>query len=185
MYVCVFSGFDEFRAVDFSGTFYVNTDRDDDYVGFVFSFQSSRRFYVVMWKQVSQEYTHTLTTNPARSASLDLLPQTLPGQPGLLGEESFQGIWERWCLSQSGQLKLRPWGSPPQRPVAHRKHHTAGTHRKHYTAGTHRKHHTAGTHRKHHTAGTHRKHHTAGTHTKHHTAGKSNQMYLYSPSYIS
>ncbi|XP_068140578.1 cartilage oligomeric matrix protein isoform X2 [Drosophila tropicalis] len=49
-------GSDAFGGVDFEGTFHVTDVSDDDFVGFIFSFQSNRKFYVVEWKKGSQTY---------------------------------------------------------------------------------------------------------------------------------
>lgn len=49
-------GFHKFGGVDFEGTFFVDTDIDDDYVGFIFSYQNNANFYTVMWKKNTQTY---------------------------------------------------------------------------------------------------------------------------------
>ncbi|KMQ94456.1 cartilage oligomeric matrix protein [Lasius niger] len=55
--LCLRQGPDELSGVDFEGTFYVDDkDYDDDFVGFVFSYQDNRHFYIVSWKKSAQVY---------------------------------------------------------------------------------------------------------------------------------
>ena len=55
-------GKDRLSSVDFSGTIFVDTHNDDDFVGFVFSFQDSSNFYVVY----SAKYTNVGSQGPWR-----------------------------------------------------------------------------------------------------------------------
>ncbi|XP_038053256.1 uncharacterized protein LOC119725765 [Patiria miniata] len=50
-------------AVDYTGTMFVNTDEGNNYIGFVFGYQSNRKFYVVMWR-------HENMNNPVNMAGI-------------------------------------------------------------------------------------------------------------------
>lgn len=45
--------------MEYSGTFFVNTNSDDDIIGIVFGYQSPRKFFVASWKKSTQIYWDT------------------------------------------------------------------------------------------------------------------------------
>ena len=74
-------GYTAFNGVDFEGTFHVNTVTDDDYAGFLFSYQDSGRFYVVMWKQTEQTYWQATPFRAVAQPGLTLKVPPLPRFP--------------------------------------------------------------------------------------------------------
>ncbi|CAH1239205.1 THBS4 [Branchiostoma lanceolatum] len=118
-------GPDYFGNLDYSGTFFVNTQVDDDFVGFVFSYQSNSRFYLVSWKQAGegdggqagvQLKLVNSTTGPGHDLSLALWKgMEVPGQTKLLWEDPNKAGWSyktayRWemkHLVDTGIIRLR------------------------------------------------------------------------------
>ena len=101
-------GQDKIGGVDFEGTFFVNTQRDDDYVGFVFSYQSNSKFYVVMWKKWKQMYWKTQPFTAIAKEGIQLkLVDSIDGP----------GTWLRNAMWHTGntrdQVKLL-WEDPKQ-----------------------------------------------------------------------
>ncbi|RXG70279.1 Cartilage oligomeric matrix protein [Armadillidium vulgare] len=76
-------GFNKFQGVDFEGTFFVDSEIDDDYVGFIFSYQNNANFYTVMWKKNTQTYWQATPFRAVAEPGIQLKlvqSETGPGQ---------------------------------------------------------------------------------------------------------
>lgn len=75
-------GYNAFGGVDFEGTFFVDTEIDDDYVGFVFSYQDNSNFYTVMWKKKTQTYWQATPFRAVAEPGIQLKLVTSATGPG-------------------------------------------------------------------------------------------------------
>ena len=64
---------DGYADVDYSGTWQVNGDDGVDYIGFVFGYQSNRKFYIVVMKQQHSNYGGTASRGGLRGLQLKVL----------------------------------------------------------------------------------------------------------------
>ena len=97
-------GSDAFSSVEYTGTLYVDTTLDDDIIGFVFNYQSNRRFMVVSWKKTTQ----SLWSNPKSVATAGLQIQLVKSNTGP-HEKLANALWHSGDTKRQVCINYSTW----------------------------------------------------------------------------
>ncbi|XP_064094358.1 cartilage oligomeric matrix protein-like [Macrobrachium nipponense] len=81
-----------FGGVNFEGTFFIDTSADDDFAGFLFSFQDNGHFYLVTWKSRAQRYWESSPFVASADAGIQLKLVASDTGPGTRLRNS---LWHR------------------------------------------------------------------------------------------
>ncbi|ELU16244.1 hypothetical protein CAPTEDRAFT_153142 [Capitella teleta] len=110
--VSMLVGDNQYGAVDFSGTWYVNTDEGHEYLGFVFGYQNNRKFYVVMWRADNLNYGGTAYEGGIKGVQLKVVnSDTGPG------ETLANALWN--SANTANEVTVL-WHEPSMLPWQHR-----------------------------------------------------------------
>ncbi|XP_012054952.1 PREDICTED: cartilage oligomeric matrix protein [Atta cephalotes] len=113
-------GPDELSNADFEGTFYIdNHDDDDDFAGFVFSYQDNRHFYVVYWKRNAQVYWEP---SPFRAEAEPGFVMKLVQSDTGPGEMLRNSLWHKEDIPNQVRVLWREPGISWQPRVSYRWH---------------------------------------------------------------
>ncbi|XP_071850679.1 uncharacterized protein [Apostichopus japonicus] len=118
-------GLNGYGPVDYSGTWYVNGDMGENFMGIVFGYQSNRKFYLVLWKHDNgnnPNYSPGLrgiqikkvasSSGPSSTlANAIWYAQSTTGETELLWHDPWMTGWEhrtsyRWYLSHRPSVGL-------------------------------------------------------------------------------
>ncbi|UYV72528.1 COMP [Cordylochernes scorpioides] len=94
-------GYNGFGGVDYEGTFFIEDEEDDDFVGFIFSYQSNHRFYVVAWKKAEQTYWMTTPFRAVGEAGIHIKLVDSKSGPG---ENLRNALWHTGDTSEEVKL---------------------------------------------------------------------------------
>lgn len=94
-------GYDSFSSYEYTGTLFVDTAQDDDYIGIVFNYQNNRRFMLVSWKQTTQKYWNNGNLEGKAGLQIQLIRSSTGPSQALMGALWHSGNTKRQvCPSQ-------------------------------------------------------------------------------------
>ncbi|XP_078573147.1 uncharacterized protein LOC144859992 [Branchiostoma floridae x Branchiostoma japonicum] len=112
----VLIGNDRFGPVNLTGTMFVSEDSGNDYIGFVFGYQSNRKFYVVIWKHENENAESSATYGGIKGLQIKVVDSST-GPSSTLADAL-------WHTHDTASHVTMLWHDPDMRGWIHRTPYT-------------------------------------------------------------